>query len=124
MADSRPTANSCLLGLCIRLNPQQGNMDEYEAFFVDGPLADTRLRSKISTMTQSKWDECYKTSWRWECPGPMLEGATRSDIVRAVIYFLEMAMARKLVVHYGGVVDGVEDIIACALKAVATATER
>ena len=41
-------------GLCIRLKLAAGNLDEYEALFVDGPLEGFRLTSKVSTMSPDK----------------------------------------------------------------------
>ena len=64
VAGHSPVANCTVPGLCIRLKPQRGNMDEYEALLVGGPLQGKTLTSKVSTMTQAKWDQCQATTWR------------------------------------------------------------
>jgi hypothetical protein len=85
-------------GLCIRLNPVAGNLDEYEALFVDGPLQGSRLTSKVSTMTQDKWDRLQATAESWQCPAPDFNSPAveRHHKVSAVIQLLQQAMATKL----------------------------
>ena len=117
VAGHSPVANCTVPGLCIRLKPQRGNMDEYEALFVQGPLTGTKLVSKVSTMTQVKWDMCQATASHWKCPGPHLDGAQRNDVVRAVCHLLELAMAKKLLVHSGQTKDADEDPIEWAARA-------
>ena len=108
---SPSVANCTLPCLCIRLKPHQGNMDEYEALFVGGPLKGKMLTSKVSTMTQSKWDQCRATAMRWQCPGPRLDAAEPSDVARAVAHFLELAMAKMWMHHTGQDTNAVEDPI-------------
>ena len=111
VAGQFPVANCTLPCLCIRLKPHQGNMDEYEALFVGGPLKGEKLTSKVSTMTQSKWDQCRATAMRWQCPGPRLDAAEPSDVARAVAHFLELAMAKMWMRHKGQDTNAVEDPI-------------
>ena len=85
-------------GLCIRLKPDAGNVDEYEAIFVDGPLKGQQLRSKVSTMNQDKWDKLQACAEDWQCPGPDISAAhvQRHHKVSAVVQLLQMTMAEKL----------------------------
>ena len=91
-------------GLCIRLKPVAGNLDEYEALFVDGPLQGSRLTSKVSTMTQDKWDRLQATAESWQCPAPDFNSPAveRHHKVSAVIQLLQQAMATKLAQERGG----------------------
>ena len=71
-----PRANcSDVPELCIRLKPAAGNLDEYEALFVDGPLKGFKLTSKVSSVRPS---------------GP------RHEQVNAVIQILQETMAARL----------------------------
>ena len=85
-------------GLCIRLKPAAGNLDEYEALFVDGPLQGLRLISKVSTMSQDKCDKVQATAGSWQCPGPDFNSPVvkRHHTVSAVIQLLQQTMAAKL----------------------------
>ena len=85
-------------GLCIRLKPVAGNLDEYEALFVDGPPQGSRLTSKVSTMTQDKWDRLHATAESWQCTAPDFNSPAveRHHKVSAVIQLLQQAMATKL----------------------------
>ena len=85
-------------GLCIRLKPAAGNLDEYEACFVDGPLKGVLLTSKVSTMSQAKWDRLQATAASWQCPGPDFHSSAvqRCHKVSAVVHLLQLAMAAKL----------------------------
>ena len=85
-------------GLCIRLKPADGNLDEYEALFVDGPLQGFRLTSKVSTMSQEKWDLLQATAASWQCPGPDFHSPAveRHHKVSAVVQLLQQTMAAKL----------------------------
>ena len=91
-------------GLCIRLKPVAGNLDEYEALFVDGPLQGFRLTSKVSTMSQEKWDRLQATAESWQCPAPDFNSPAveRHHKVSAVIQLLQQAMATKLAQSAGG----------------------
>ena len=94
-----PMANcSDVPGLCIRLKPAAGNLDEYEALFVDGPLEGLKLTSKVSTMSQEKWDRLQTTAESWQCPGPDFNSPVvkRHHTVSAVIQLLQQTMAAKL----------------------------
>ena len=85
-------------GLCIRLKPVAGNLDEYEACFVDGPLKGVLLTSKVSTMSQAKWDRLQATAASWQCPGPDFHSPAveRHHKVSAVVQLLQQTMAAKL----------------------------
>ena len=85
-------------GLCIRLKPAAGNLDEYEARFVDGPLKDFMLTSKVSTMSQEKWDLLQATAASWQCPEADFYGPSvkRHHKVSAVLQLLQLTMAQKL----------------------------
>ena len=93
-----PWAKCNVPGLCIRLKPDVGNVDEYEALFVDGPLKGQQLRSKVSTMNQDKWDRLQACAEDWQCPGPDISAAhvQRHHKVSAVVQLLQMTMAEKL----------------------------
>ena len=91
-------------GLCIRLNPVAGNLDEYEALFVCGPLQGFRLTSKVSTMSQEKWDRLQATAESWQCPAPDINSPVveRHHKVSAVIQLLQQTMATKLLAQEQG----------------------
>ena len=94
-----PMANcSDVPGLCIRLKLAAGNLDTYEALFVDGPLQGFRLTSKVSSMSQDKWDRLQATAGSWQCPGPDFNSPVvkRHHKVSAVIELLKQSMAAKL----------------------------
>ena len=83
-----PRANcSDVPGLCIRLKPAAGNLDTYEALFVDGPLEGFRLTSKVSAMSQDKWDQVQATAASWQCPEADFNGPSvkRHHKVSAVL---------------------------------------
>jgi hypothetical protein len=107
-------------GLCIRLKPVAGNLDEYEALFVDGPLQGSRLTSKVSTMTQDKWDRLQATAESWQCPAPDFNSPAveRHHKVSAVIQLLQQAMATKLAQSAG---DNREPEVGQQLQSTATA---
>jgi hypothetical protein len=92
-------------GLCIRLKPAAGNLDEYEARFVDGPLKDFMVTSKVSTMSQEKWDRLQATAASWQCPDPDFHSPAvkRRHKVSAVIQLLQLTMAKKLAAAQGNV---------------------
>lgn len=93
-----PTPNCDVPGLRIRLSPVSGNLDEYEALFVDGPIRGTSVTSKVSTMSQAKWDKLQATASSWQCPCPDFSSPTvqRHHKVRAVIHLLELTMQKTL----------------------------
>lgn len=94
-----PRANCAdVPGLCIRLKPAAGNLDEYEALFVDGPLQGFRLTSKVSSMSQGKWDRLQATAESWQCPGPDFNSPAveRHHKVSAVVQLLQQTMPAKL----------------------------
>ena len=104
------TAGSCdTPGLSIRLKPENGNMDVYEAVFVESPLQGQRLTSKVSNMNEAKWDQLQATAVRWQCPAPPLTEAERHHVVSAVIQLLEVTMAKRLMRSCGHDPDGVSD---------------
>jgi len=97
-AGPMPVANCTTPGLSIRLSAVAGDMDTYEATFVAGPLAGKILRSKVSTLTDAKWDACIPTRHRWlasAVAGQFAE-ATPEERARATVHFLELACARQL----------------------------
>ena len=95
-------ANCSTPCLNIRLTPVQGNMDEYTATFLDGPLKEKEeIRSKISSMNQKKWDACQATAHRWQSPGTDFRAAKREDKVRATCHYLELSCARMLLAELG-----------------------
>ena len=72
--------------------------------------------TKISTLTQEKWDKCQATAARWDCPGPRLADAQPHDVARAVAHFLELLCAKKLLAHLGHDADAIEDPIAAVMQ--------
>jgi len=117
-------AGGCLAANCqtpwlsLRVKPQGGRMNMYEATFVGGPLDGKILSSNTQKFDQAKWDTIVATGDQWRCPGPLITSATPDDIRRACAHFLERACARELLKVMGHAFD-VADPIADAKRAAA-----
>ena len=92
-------ANCGAPGVHIRLAPARGNLDEYEAICIDGPCKGVIcMTSKVSKMSQAKWDELQECASEWQCPSPDFT----SDLVQqhhkvsATVKYLELAMTTKI----------------------------
>ena len=92
-----PPENCGVPGVHLRLVPAAGNLDEYEALFVNGMLKGQRVTSKVSTMSQDKWDKLQACASEWRCPGPDINSkdVKREHKVSAVLKLLELTMAAK-----------------------------
>ena len=92
-----PPENCGVPGVHLRLVPAAGNLDEYEALFVNGMLKGQRVTSKVSKMSQDKWDNLQACASEWQCPGPDINSkdVKREHKVSAVLKLLELTMAAK-----------------------------
>ena len=88
-------------GVHIRLVPDVGNMEEYEALFISGPLKGETVSSKTTTMSQAKWDQLQHCKTQWQCPGPDMNSkeVKHHHKVSAVCKLLELTMEAKLAQH-------------------------
>ena len=91
-------ANCGAPGVHIRLAPARGNLDEYEAICIDGPCQGTVLTSKVSKMSQAKWDELQECASEWQCPSPDFTSVLvqQHHKVSATVKYLELAMIAKI----------------------------
>ena len=92
-------ANCGAPGVHIRLAPARGNLDEYEAICIDGPCKGVIcMTSKVSKMSQAKWDELQECASEWQCPSPDFTSVLvqQHHKVSATVKYLELAMAAKI----------------------------
>ena len=91
-------ANCGAPGVHIRLAPARGNLDEYEAICIDGPCKGAILTSKVSKMSQAKWDELQECASEWQCPSPDFTSVLvqQHHKVSATVKYLELAMTAKI----------------------------
>ena len=92
-------ANCGAPGVHIRLAPARGNLDEYEAICIDGPCKGVIcMTSKVSKMSQAKWDELQECASEWQCPSPDFTSVLvqQHHKVSATVKYLELAMTAKI----------------------------
>ena len=92
-------ANCGAPGVHIRLAPARGNLDEYEAICIDGPCKGVIcMTSKVSKMSQAKWDELQECASEWQCPSPDFTSVLvqQHHKVSATVKYLELAMIAKI----------------------------
>ena len=92
-------SNCSTPGVHIRLAPARGNLDEYEAICIDGPCKGVIcMTSKVSKMSQAKWDELQECASEWQCPSPDFTSVLvqQHHKVSATVKYLELAMTAKI----------------------------